>query len=102
MAESMTIELIQQFDIGLNRARQNASPQLQKFSTDDIRRILECLEPLKRVSGSNEPCGPLFNRHVRVPLWMRGTLLAMVSIGTSLLIPFQTGAAIVLFFQGLF
>lgn len=102
MAESMMIQLIQRYDIGPNRARHNVNSQLQRFSIDDVRRILESLQPLERIYGSNEPCGPLFNRHVRLPLWMRGTLFAMVSIGTALLVPFQAGASVVLFFRGQF
>lgn len=94
--------LIQKHEIGPNRAKHNADDELRRFGLDDVRRILDCLEPMKNVLGSSNPCGPNFNRHVGIPIWMRSTLWAMVSFGTAFLFPIQAGAAIVLIFRGHF
>ncbi|KAF8859918.1 hypothetical protein BDZ45DRAFT_672854 [Acephala macrosclerotiorum] len=94
--------LIESYDIGPNRAKQNANYELQRLNIEDVRRILQCLEPLKRIPGSNNPCGPVFNRHVGIPIYMRATLWSIMSLGTAFLLPIQAGAAVVLLFRGHF
>lgn len=100
MATITLFELIQKYDIGPNRARHNETCELERFNAEDVRRILDQLEPLKRIPGSREPCGPVYNRHVGFPIWMRATLWGMMSFGITFLFPFQAGAAIVLLFRG--
>ena len=102
MATSTVATLIQSYDIGPNRAKQNANYELQRISIDDVRRLLDCLEPLKRVSGSNNPCGPVFNQYKGIPVYMLATLWTIMSLGTAFLFPFQAGAAVVLLFRGHF
>jgi len=75
---------------------------MQQFTTGDIRRILNCLEPLQSNLGSNAPCGPYFFRHTGIPIWMRSTLWGMMFFGTAFLLPLQAGAAMVLLFRGRF
>jgi hypothetical protein len=102
MPATTLAEVIETYGIGPNRARLNANFELQRFSIDDVRRILDRLQPLERLKGSSNPCGPVYNRHVGFPLWMRATLWSMVSIGTMFLLPVQIGAAIVLVVRGRF
>jgi hypothetical protein len=102
MASDAVATLIEKHDIGPNLAKRNANYELQKFRIDDVRRILDCLGELKNVPGSRDPCGPDFNRHVGIPIWMRGTLWAMMSFGTVFLLPFQAGVAVIFLFRGHF
>jgi hypothetical protein len=92
--------LIQRHEIGPDRAERNANGELQRFGIDNVRRILDCLEPLKNIPGSNNPCGPDYSHYVRVPIWMRFTLWGMMFFGTTFLLPIQAGSAIVLLFRG--
>ncbi|CZR58591.1 uncharacterized protein PAC_08483 [Phialocephala subalpina] len=97
-----TAALIESYDVGPNRAKKNANYELERLSIEDVRRILNCLEPLKRIPGSNNPCGPVFNRHDGIPFYMRAILWTIPSLGTACLLPFQAGAAIALLFRGHF
>lgn len=103
MAATTTVAgLIQSYDIGPNRARINAGFELQRFDIDDVRRILDGLQPLETIKGSNNPCGPRFNRHVGIPIWMRALLWTLMLAGTTLLVPIQVGATMLLVFRGRF
>jgi hypothetical protein len=94
--------LIQKHEVGLNRPKEIADYELQRFGIRDVQRILDCLHTLERVPGSRDICGPPFNRYEKVPIWMSATLLAMETFGIVALFPFQVGAAVVLIFRGHF
>lgn len=102
MAESAITAMIQDYGIGPQRAKQVSRSGFSRFDIEDVRRILDCLKSLPSIAGSREPCGPPFNLHVGIPIWMRGTLWAIMTFGTLLLFPAQVGAATVLLFRGRF
>ncbi|KAA8564869.1 hypothetical protein MFRU_008g02880 [Monilinia fructicola] len=95
-------KLIEGYDIGPNRARNVAENALIKFSEEDVRRILAQLESLPRTPGSNNPCGPVFNRYSPFPMWMNVLLWSLRSIGIVCLLPIEIGAAAVLLSRGRF
>lgn len=93
-------KLIEGYDIGPNRAKNAADFELKRFSEEDVKRILAQLRPLEDISGSNNPCGPVFNRWTGLPAWMIGTIWGLKSIGIACLLPIQIGAAIAFVSKG--
>ncbi|QSZ32962.1 hypothetical protein DSL72_002545 [Monilinia vaccinii-corymbosi] len=95
-------KLIEAHGIGPHRARYVAESALAKFSQEDIRRILSQLETLPQIPGSNNPCGPVFNRYSPFPIWVHVLLWSIRSMGIVCLLPIQAGAAAVLLARGRF
>ncbi|KAB8290814.1 hypothetical protein EYC80_008451 [Monilinia laxa] len=95
-------KLIEGYDIGPKRARYMADIALMKFSEEDVKRILSQLESLPKIPGSNNPCGPVFNRYSPFPIWVHVFLWSLRSIGIVLLLPGQVGATAVLLTRGRF
>ncbi|KIN07092.1 hypothetical protein OIDMADRAFT_174120 [Oidiodendron maius Zn] len=100
MADTRKRDLIVSYDIGFHQATRNAEFELRGFSIDDIKRILNCLEPLKKTLGSREPCGPVFNRHQDIPLWQSSFIWSFLLLGAASLLPFQLGAGVILLCKG--
>jgi hypothetical protein len=94
--------LIQKHEVGLNRPKEIADYELQRFGIRDVQRILDCLHTLEGVRGSLNICGPWFNCYKKVPMWMSATLLAIKTFGIVAIFPVQVGAAVVLIFRGHF
>ncbi|KAJ9144092.1 Monocarboxylate transporter [Pleurostoma richardsiae] len=99
-AEEKKRDLLVAQDIGFNRSTRAIDNGLQYFSVDDLRRFVACLAPLERIPGSREPCGPPFNRHTRIPVWMTALVWSFVAVGTVALLPVQIGAGMALLSKG--
>lgn len=100
MSEQNLASLIESYEIPSSRAKQYSEFGLQKFSQEDLKRILDCITPRPRIKGSSHPCGPLYYKRVGIPLWAHGILWTIKITGFSVLIPFQSIAAVISLFTG--
>lgn len=86
-----------------HRANRVAADELRRFSSEDVALILAQLHPEKQTPGSNNPCGPSFNRCSSLSLdslRAYATIGALLVTGTLTLLPPQLGAAVCLLFKG--
>ena len=96
-----TSELIQRHSTNIaHRANRVAADELCKFPPAEIGFILSQLDPEKRILGSNDPCGPCFNRYSGLPLWAHVAIYSMLATGSLTLLPLQLGAAVCLLLKG--
>ncbi|KAL9134762.1 MAG: hypothetical protein Q9175_004052 [Cornicularia normoerica] len=63
--------------------------ELKTWTVEEMEGVLEQLAPRMKKAGSNEPCGPEFNRHSSLFKWMRIPFWSMFAIGFGILVPMQ-------------
>lgn len=99
-------DLIQRYEPNIAiRAERVASIELSKWTAEEVLGIMEQLVPRANRKGSNEPCGPEYNRldkslasrsRLHFEIW------SFMAIGTVFLLPIQIGAAFYLLVHGRF
>ncbi|KAK3169918.1 hypothetical protein OEA41_009302 [Lepraria neglecta] len=83
-----------------HRATRVANHELSTWTVEQVAGVMERLTPRPKRAGSNEPCGPEFNRHSPIFKWLQIPVWSIFAIGTSLLVPMQLSASIYLLAHG--
>lgn len=95
-------DLIIKHEVSASRAARTAKQELRQFALEDVRRILDYLEPLPEIPGNWYPCGPVFYKHRQLHLWIRGIILSAFLIAGAVVLPLQLGAGLAFVCKGRF
>ncbi|KAL8967834.1 MAG: hypothetical protein Q9197_005207 [Variospora fuerteventurae] len=97
-------ELIQEYEANItNRSRRVARIELSKWTTEEVKGVMDQLVPRTRRKGSDEPCGPEFNHlntSLKSTLMIQFGIWSILILGTIFLLPMQIGAALYLLLHG--
>jgi len=96
-------DLIQSHEDNItHRANSVSEYELSTWTVKEVAGVLEQLTPRPRKAGSDEPCGPEFNRHSSIFRWLQIPIWSMFFIGAGWLVPMQLYATIHLLIHGRF
>ena len=82
-----------------NRSLSVAEHELRSWSVLEVAAVMEQLTPLPRISGSNQPCGPLFNQYSS-RLRTKCAIWALLVTGCLVNLPFQIFGMVWLIIHG--
>lgn len=83
-----------------HRARLASEYDLKSFTVAEVAGVLEQLSPRPKKKGSNEPCGPEFNRYNPQVRWLQLIVWIIFAAGSTLLLPTQLYALLRLSMHG--